>query len=288
MFCLDPLLIGGEFKFRRETTNPKTHGRFCCECGAMKLFLDIFRHIGSHCFGGAMLGVTLVAGGIWHPEKETSPKNTPLEARPMWPLGPRSNEPRRGIYQGLSHFGRIKVDANVWSFWGVSLGTVHEVWVGVIMIFFFRLEDVWLLRIAENAWVGSRSSESWGLGKKQGRMCCFPFGWILFFLDSKDERSGIVSTCIFFRWLTRNDVTGIWGSHPRVTLVAGWVPSWSSTGSSPPEKIPSINRNWKKTSSSNFQSHHFSQAFPVKFRGCTVPKKTHYIPPFFGGLGRLV
>ena len=153
-------------------------------------------------------------GGIWHPEKETSPKNTPLEARPMWPLGPRSNEPRRGIYQGLSHFGRIKVDANVWSFWGVSLGTVHEVWVGVIMIFFFRLEDVWLLRIAENAWVGSRSSESWGLGKKQGRMCCFPFGWILFFLDSKDERSGIVSTCIFFRWLTRNDVTESEGPTP--------------------------------------------------------------------------
>ena len=71
MFCLDPLLIGGEFKFRRETTNPKTHGRFCCECRAMKLFLDIFRHIVSHCFGGAMsgghlgcgLGVTLVQVG---------------------------------------------------------------------------------------------------------------------------------------------------------------------------------------------------------------------------------
>ena len=75
------------------------------------------------------------------PRKGNIPqKNTPLEARPMWPLGPRSNEPRRGIYQGLSHFGRIKVDANVWSFWGVSLGTVHEVWVGVIMIFFSGLK----------------------------------------------------------------------------------------------------------------------------------------------------
>ena len=83
----------------------------------------------------------------------------------------------------------------------------------------------------------------------------------------------------------------VWGSPwLRVGghLGAGWVPNWSSTGSSPPEKIPSINRNWKKkTSSSNFQSHHFSQAFPVQLRFCVPQKNTIniYTSLFWGGGG---
>ena len=75
-FLLDPLLIGGKFKFSKRNNQSKNPRAFLLWMwGHEALFLDIFRHIGSHCFGGAILGVTLVRIGY--------PPKVQQEVRPL-------------------------------------------------------------------------------------------------------------------------------------------------------------------------------------------------------------